>query len=202
MEKFDFFTELNKNEIEELKSKSKYVEIPKGSILFYQDDICNDILYLKEGKVKLLMYGGFDEEIPLYTLNEGEQCIINTTSTLSQTKAVGTAQTLTDIKGWLIPKDTIKHLMIESSRYQNFIFSLFALRFHSLTTLVEDIKFKRLDSRILDFLKSQKEDFIQITHEEIANNLGTSRVVVSRVLKDLENKNYIQLHRGKIKILK
>lgn len=202
MRKFDFFQELTSNEIMDLKFKSKYIEIPKNTILFYQEDICQDILYLTKGKVKLLMYTGLDEEIPLYTLNQGEQCIINTSSTLSQTKAVGTAQTITDIQGWLIPADTIKELMQKSLKYQNFIFSLFALRFHSLTTLVEDIKFKRLDSRILELLKAKTNNSVQITHDEIANELGTSRVVVSRVLKDLENKKYIQLYRGKIKILK
>ncbi len=201
MQQFDFFTELSTDDIGNLKSKSKYIQIPKGTILFYQDDICKDILYLLEGEVQLLMYGGVGEEIPLYTLHNGEQCIINTSSALSQTKAVGTAQTLTDIKGWLIPEDTIKNLMHNSAKYQNFIFSLFALRFHALTTLVEDIKFKRLDSRILDLLKAKKNDIIQITHDEVANELGTSRVVVSRVLKDLENKKYIKLHRGKIEIL-
>lgn len=201
MESFDFFSELSKEEIAVLKKSSKYVEIPKNTILFYQDDICDDILYLTQGKVKLVMYGGLDEEIPLYTLNEGEQCIINTSSALSDTKTVGTAQTITDIKGWLIPRDTIKELMNKSPKYQHFVFSLFSLRFHSLTTLVEDIKFKRLDSRILEFLKSKEENLIQITHENIASNLGTSRVVVSRVLKDLENKNFIKLHRGKIEII-
>jgi len=76
------------------------------------------------------------------------------------------------------------------------------LKFNALTILIEDIKFKRLDERILDFLKSHKSQIIGITHEELANELGTSRVVISRVLKDLENKNYIKLHRKKIELLK
>jgi len=202
MEKFDFFTQLSKNELDELTSKSKYVEVAKNTILFYQDDVCEEILYLTQGTVKLSMYVQMDEEIPLYTFQEGEQCIVNVASTLSQTKAVATAQTVTDIKGWLISKQSIKDLMVQSCAYQDFIFSLFALRFSSLTTLLEDIKFKRLDSRILKLLKSYEQNTVHVTHEEIADNLGTSRVVISRVLKDLERKNYIELLRGEIKILK
>ena len=91
--------------------------------------------------------------------------------------------------------------MIKSPSYQQYIFSLFAIKFSALTTLIEDIKFKKLDVRILESLKMKNEKFISITHEELANNLGTSRVVISRVLKDLENKNLIKLHRKKIELL-
>lgn len=81
------------------------------------------------------------------------------------------------------------------------IFSLFTLRYSSLTTLIEDIKFKRLDSRILDFLKSYNSKEIKITNSEIASSLGTSRTVINRVLQDLKNKNLIKLARGTITIL-
>ena len=91
--------------------------------------------------------------------------------------------------------------MIKSPSYQKYIFSLFAIKFTALTTLIEDIKFKRLDSRILDFLKQKRSNFIEITHEELANELGSSRVVISRILKDLEHKNLIKLHRKKIELL-
>jgi len=202
MNRFDFFNDLDKKDIDKIKSTSKYVEIPKGTILFYEDDICTETLYLIEGNVKLSINSSTNESIPLYNFCQGEQCIVNIASTLSQTKAVATAEAISDIKGWMIPKETIQYLMINSMKYQKFIFSMFTIRFAALTTLVEDIKFKRLDSRILDFLRSHKSNTITITHEQIANHLGTSRVVISRVLKDLKNKQFIELQRGKILLLK
>lgn len=75
------------------------------------------------------------------------------------------------------------------------IFSLFTLRYTSLTTLIEDVKFKRLDSRILGFLNSFNSKEIKITNDEIAQHLGTSRTVINRVLQDLKNKNFIKLSR-------
>lgn len=90
--------------------------------------------------------------------------------------------------------------MIKSPSYQQYIFSLFSVKFEALTTLIEDIKFKRLDSRVLNFLKQKDESIIAITHEEIANELGTSRVVISRILKELEKKNLLKLHRKKIEL--
>jgi CRP/FNR family transcriptional regulator len=201
MENYDFFKNLKEEDKKYLFENSKYIELPKDFILFYQGDICNDILLLKEGTVQLIMYGAIDEMIPLYEIQKGEQCIINTSSTLSNTKTIATAQTKTDIKGWLIPSKIIKELMIKSPTYQEYIFSLFSIKFSSLTTLIEDIKFKKLDTRILEFLKMKNKKIIQITHEELANDLGTSRVVISRILKDLEHKNIIKLHRKKIELL-
>ncbi len=201
MQEFDFFEKLTSKEKEYLLQNSKYIEFPKNVTLFYQGDICNEILILKEGTVSLMMYGAINELIPLYEIQKGEQCIINTSSTLSNTTTIATAQTKTDIKGWLIPSNIVKELMIKSPSYQEYIFSLFSIKFSALTTLIEDIKFKKLDTRILEFLQIKNEKIVSITHEELANNLGTSRVVISRVLKDLENKNLIKLHRKKIELL-
>lgn len=201
MEYFDFFSELAEEEVNKIKARSKYIEIPKGTILFYEGDICQDILYLTEGNIKLSVSANTSDEIPLYDFCQGEQCIVNIASALSQTKAVATAEAKTLIKGWLIPIDVIQDLIIHSPTYQKLIFSLFTLRYSSLTTLIEDVKFKRLDSRILHFLESFGTPVVKITNNEIAKHLGTSRVVINRVLQDLKNKNLIELSRGKITLI-
>ena len=201
MKIFQFFNKLRDEDKEFLEKNSKYVELPKDFILFYQGDICNDILLLEEGKVKLFIEVDVNDTLSLYEITQGEQCIINTSSTLSKTEAIATAQTLTDIKGYLVPQKVSKELMIKSSHYQEYIFSLFSLKFSALTTLIEDIKFKRLDTRVIEYLKNKNLKIIETTHENIANDLDTSRVVVSRILKDLENKNIVKLHRGKIELL-
>lgn len=200
MESFKFFDSLNDEDKKYLIDNSKYIELPNDFTLFYQGDICNDILLLEEGTVKLFIHGDIDEVVSLYEISKGEQCIINTSSTLSHTEAIATAQTTSNIKGWLVPQKVSKKLMIKSEAYQEYIFSLFSLKFNALTSLIEDIKFKRLDRRILEYLRNKEESIIEITHEKIANDLDTSRVVVSRILKELENKKYLKLHRGKIEL--
>jgi len=151
LENFNFFKDLDENTVESIKQKSKYIEIPKGTILFYEGDICKDVLYLLEGNIKLFVSANTNDEIPLYDFCQGEQCIVNIASAISQTKAVATAEALSLIKGYLIPTNIIQSLIINSPSYQKMIFSLFTLRYRALTTLIEDIKFKRLDSRILEF---------------------------------------------------
>ena len=201
MQGFKFFEELTSDEKQYLLDNSKEIVLPKDFTLFYQGDICKEILLLQDGKVKLSIHGDLNEVISLYEIGSGEQCIINTSSTISNTPAIATAQTITEIKGRLVPSKVIKEMMHQSIAYQQYVFSFFAIKFHTLTTLIEDIKFKKLDSRIISYLKNKNKKVIEIRHEDIANDLGTSRVVISRVLKDLENKRFIKLHRGKIEII-
>ena len=201
-ELFNFISSLNIEELNYLLNNIQEINLKKDTILFYQEDTCKDILLLEKGKVSLNIYTEKNNEpITLYTIQEGEQCIINTASAISQTPVIATATTITDIKAYLMPYKVAKKLMRMNEEYQDFIFSLFSLKFNSLTSLIEDIKFKKLDARILGYLLSKNETKITITHEKLGRLLSTSRVVISRVLKDLENKNKIILHRGKIEIV-
>ncbi len=199
---FNFTKYLNQKELQFLKDNIVTIDLKADSILFYQEDTCADILLLESGEVSLYIYGDEnDEKIELYTINAGEQCIINTASAISQTPVIANAQTSSNIKGYLLPFKMAKQLMRMNDDYQDFIFSLFSLKFNSLTTLIEDIKFKKLDARILALLLSSNKKIVTTTHEQIANKLSTSRVVISRVLKELEKKGKIKLHRGEIEIM-
>jgi CRP/FNR family transcriptional regulator len=199
---FNFINLLDDSELKFLKSNIIRIELEKDTILFYQDDICKDILLLESGYVSLYIYGeSKDEPITLYSIGAGEQCIINTASAISNTPVIANAITTSKIKGYMMPSKIVKKLMGLNAKYQDFIFSLFSLKFNSLTTLIEDIKFKKLDARILALLTAKNEVLVEITHEQLAQKLNTSRVVVSRILKDLENQHKIELHRGKIKVL-
>jgi len=198
---YPFLETLEPNALTFLKKHIKPIAIDKDSILFYQGDICDNILWLIEGEVRLYTQSDNIEDITLYTLKAGEQCIVNTASLLSQTNAIASAETVTDIKGYLIDIQSVKHLSKISEVYQSYLFSLYQLRFSELTSLINDIKFKRLDTRILEWLKKQPNTLINITHEQLAIELGSSRVVISRLLKELELTHKVKLHRGKIEYL-
>ncbi len=198
---YPFLDKLEPESLQFLKQHIKPVKIPKNTLLFYQGDICDNILWLSSGEVRLYTQSDNIEDITLYTLKAGEQCIVNTASLLSQTNAVASAETITDIEGYLIDVESVKRLSKMSDVYQNYLFSLYQLRFEELTSLINDIKFKRLDTRILEWLNKQPESMIETTHEQLATELGSSRVVVSRLLKELEQKGALKLHRGRIERL-
>ena len=198
---YPFLDKLEPEALLFLEQHIKPISIPKNTLLFYQGDVCDNILWLTSGEVRLYTQSDSIEDITLYTLKAGEQCIVNTASLLSQTDAVASAETLTDIEGYLIDVESVKKLSKMSDVYQSYLFSLYQLRFEELTGLINDIKFKRLDTRIIEWLQKQPQNTIDITHEELAIKLGSSRVVVSRLLKELEQKGTLLLHRGKIELL-
>jgi CRP/FNR family transcriptional regulator len=198
---FTFFSHLSSELQHFVHTHARPITVAKNTILFYQGDVCKDILFLTEGNVRLYIQGEGIEEITLYTLKPLEQCVINTASLVAQDVAIGTAVTENDISGYLLDHESIRSLMSQSPEYFSFIFSLFTVRLASLATLVEDIKFKRLNVRLLEWLAHQENSRIEMTHEQIATQLGTSRVVISRLLKDLEHKGKVRLERGAIERL-
>jgi len=150
---YPFTDKLESKALQFLQSRLRPIKVPKNSLLFYQGDVCDNILWLIKGEVRLYTQTDDIEAITLYTLKAGEQCIVNTASLLSQTEAVASAETVTDIAGYLIDAQSVKILARLSEVYQSYLFSLYQLRFEELTSLVNDIKFKRLDIRILEWLK-------------------------------------------------
>jgi len=198
---YPFIEKLEPKALDFLQAHLKPVKIPKNNLLFYQGDVCDNILWLTKGEVRLYTQSDEIEEITLYTLQAGEQCIVNTASLLSKTEAIASAETMTDIEGYLIDVESVKTLAKLSDVYQSYLFSLYQLRFSTLTNLISDIKFKRLDERIWEWLEKQNRKIVKTTHEQLATELGSSRVVVSRLLKALEEKGNVILHRGKIELL-
>jgi len=163
--------------------------------------LCDGILYLESGSLKVYLQNEEGDEITLYTVDAGEQCVVNTSSAISSSPALGSAVVLDEVSGYMLDRQYVKELMKESNSYQEYMFSLFSLKLTSLASLVEDIKFKPLKTRVLSFLKSKKIPQVEITHDKIAQNLGTSRVVVSRILKELEHEGSVKLQRGCIDVL-
>jgi len=201
LDKFPFYNNLDKYALELLEKYLQPIKVSKDNILFFQGDICDSILFLTSGEVRLYIQSEDADEITLYHLKPGEQCIVNTASTLSQTEAIGSAVTLSDIEGYMLDMQKVKELTHSSDVYQSFLFSVYTLRMGDLAQLINDIKFKKLDQRVMEYLKSKETPVIKITHEHIANELGSSREVISKVLKNLEKSGVIQLSRGSITLM-
>lgn len=201
MERFPYYDALSRDARQLIDEYAKEVKVPKGMELFGQGDICPEILFLTEGSVRVYRLHISGQEITLYYLEKGEQCNVNLNSAFTQTPAVGSAVTESDIAGYLLPADIVRQIYTEESAYQHYIFELFARRMECMAGLVEDVRFKKLDHRLLDWLHEQQHKTIHITHEKLASHLGTSREVISRLLKEFEHNGIVTLHRGRIELL-
>lgn len=201
LENFDFIEELTTHSRMLLEQNLKPISLDKGVTLFYQGDITKDILLLQSGEVRVFIQGDGVTEITLYTLSGHDQCIVNTTSTINQIPTIGSAVTMTPITGYMLSRHIVSQLMQTNPSYQEYMFSLLTMRLDSVARVLESVKFKQLDERIYEWLKEQNSKEIIKTHEEVANIIGSSRVVVSRILKQLEREGLLELQRGKIIIV-
>ncbi len=202
LEDYLFFSSLEPASLAKIKGDAKAVSLPVGTFLYYQGDVNEGILFLSKGCVKVFLHS--DEvgkgEITLYYITPGEQCLVNTLSTVAHTPAPATAIVDESIEGWLLPYSSIKWLMDNSPAYREFKVDFCAKRLTQIMHLVEELRFKRMDERLLNWLFVQGRDTINATHEQIAQILGTSREVISRILKNFEREGVVTLGRGSIRL--
>ena len=202
LEVYPFFLTLSNEEKERFYASLRYVTLPKNTILHYQGDICKEVLLLVKGEIRLYTQADdFSEEVTLYTLKSGEQCLANTASVLSHSKTIGTAVTTTEIEAYLLAENDIKNFMQTIPEYQAYIMALYSKKMVELTMMINRIKFKNLNERIMDFLHENEKNTVSITHQNLAEKMNTSRSVVSRVLKKLEHNGELILHHGYIEIV-
>jgi len=200
MREFDFFNKLEKKSKEKLLAVSTFIKVPSGIKLYSQGDICADILFLTKGRVRVVRQHENGQSVLLYYFEQGEQCNVNFTSSYNSAPAVGTAIAETDLEGYDVPAGLVAELFVEDKEFQRYVFDQYVKRLDSMASLIEEIRFSSLDARLLHWLLSQESKSINMSHEEIGDILGTSREVVSRLLKGLEKNGTIKLSRRLIEI--
>ena len=203
------------NEIMEFKYspliREKLVEFGFAKTFSEGETILNKNAYIKaipivtSGSIRVMRTDDEGREILLYYIKAGESCIMSFFGGLhdytSKVKAI--AEELTEIL--FIPTDKVSLLIREFPEWLDYIFRLYHKRFEELLEVVNAIAFKKLDERLLNFLKKKVElaesPVIFMTHEQLSKELGTARVVVSRLLKQMEDQGLVQLGRNKISLL-
>jgi CRP/FNR family transcriptional regulator len=201
MESFEFFTKLEEKSQKALLEVAVFMKVPSGMQLYTQGDICSDILFLTKGRVRVVRQHENGQSVLLYYFGQGEQCNVNFTASYNSAPAVGTAIAETDLEGFDVPAELIARLFVEDKEFQRYVFDQYVKRIDDMATMIEDIRFLSLDTRLLHWLQSQDNKIIQMTHEEIGDILGTSREVVSKILKGFEKNSIVKLSRKSIEIL-
>nr|MBC7612386.1 Crp/Fnr family transcriptional regulator [Pseudopedobacter sp.] len=177
----------------------------EGDIILKENVYVNAIPIVTKGNIRVIRTDDDGREIFLYYITVGESCIMSFLGGLhhdtSKVKAI--AEEETEIL--FIPIDKVNLLIKEFPEWLDYIFRLYHKRFEELLEVVDAIAFKKLDERLLNFIKKKcsltNSHTLYITHEQLANELGTARVVVSRLLRQMEEKGLIQLGRNKLSLI-
>ncbi len=189
--------------VEELLSVSIRQTVPAGKQIYAEGDACSAIAFVLSGDIRVFKLGETGREITLYEIGPGETCILNASCILSGRTYPANAVAITDVDMLLIPSAAFRRLVDEHEAMRDFVFTLLSLRLSAVMELVEEVAFGRMDQRLMEYLVEKSENSVLgTTHQKIANDLGTSREVVSRLLKDFERKQEVRLSRNSITLLK
>ncbi len=180
----------------------KTVSVPARTLISEEGQACEHLIVLTEGLVKVSKSSADGKSLTLYHILPGESCVLTASALMNQQPFNAEAVTLEDSSGYVIPAQQVLDWQQQYPEWQAFMFNLLGKRMVELLEKVNQLAFDSLDHRLNQWLAEQPVGIeIAITHQQIADELASSREVISRMLKKLEQNNTITLNRGKIKVL-
>ncbi|MCD0477374.1 Crp/Fnr family transcriptional regulator [Chryseobacterium sp. LC2016-29] len=183
-------------------NKKAYKE---GDIILDENSSIRAIPIVMKGMIKVIRTEEDGREILLYYIQAGESCIMSFLGGMHNEKSIVKAEVEEDTEILFLPVDKVSLFIKEYPEWLDYIFRLYHKRFEELLDIINAIAFKKVDERLLNLLIKKTEisqsKTIITTHEQLANELGTARVVVSRLLKQLEDTSKLKLGRNKITLL-
>jgi len=202
----NFYGELFEPELlKEINEVAIFKEIPEGTTLINIGQYIKGMPLLISGVIKVLREDQNGDELLLYFLENGDTCAMTMTCCMGDTKSEIKAIAETDATLVMIPIQKVEVWSEKYKSWRNFIFQSYHNRLMELLQTVDSIAFLNMDDRLLKYLQNKVKvthsTLIQTTHQEIAYDLNTSRVVVSRLLKKLEKMNIIALGRNSINVV-
>lgn len=191
--------------IDELAKVGTYMEIEEGHVLMRPGSYIRSVPILLSGSIKILRADEEGRETLLYYLGGLDSCAMSLTCCLDRqlSEIMAVAEEKTSLI--LIPVEKVEEWICRFSSWKQFVFGVYRKRFEDMLSTIDNIAFRKLDERLLAYLNKRAQTAqgapITTTHEEIANEMATSREVISRLLKQLERIGKVKLSRGKIEVL-
>ncbi len=177
-------------------------QVPAGFQLMEIGSYVKAMPLLLSGAIKVLREDNDGEELLLYYLEKGETCSMTLTCCVGQTKSEIRAIAEVDTQLIMVPIQKMEEWTSKYKTWRNFVFNSYHNRLNEMLLTIDSIAFKNMDGRLVEYLKNKvkinNSTTINNTHQEIANELHSSRVVISRLLKKMESLGKIELHRNSI----
>jgi len=186
----------------ELASISVGKSLPSGLQVYNEGDACSSIAFVLTGGIRVYKLAENGREITLYEIGPGETCILNASCILAGLSYPANAVCLAETDVILVPAAGFRRLIDTHAQLREFVFRILSERLAGVMELISEVAFRRMDERLMDYLIERSENGrLAATHQMIADDLGTSREVVSRLLKDFERRGIVRLSRSSISII-
>ncbi len=187
----------------ELKEQAFYARIPAGKDVFLEGDRVEAIALLISGVVRVYKIGETGREITLYRFGDGESCILTANAIMSRRDFPAVATVEKDAEAVMVPAETFRGWVRRYDPWREFVFDLLSERLSTVMAVVEEVAFRRMDTRLARLLveRARRSETVHLTHQEIAAELGSSREVISRLLEDFSERGLVKVGRGEIEVV-
>lgn len=196
---------ISNNLLERLKTEGTIKRFPADAVIIEENDYIKNVPIVLSGSIKVFKQDEDGREILLYYIKPGESCVMSFLGAACNGTSKIRAVVEDQAEVLILPVHKAIDLIRDNPAWLEFIFQLYNRRFEELLEVVNAIAFTKVDQRLLDFLKTKSKmngtSEIAMTHQQVADALGTAREVVSRLLKQLEKEGKISLSRNKITVL-
>lgn len=180
-------------------------QVKKGTVLHNGSADCTGLLLVQSGQLRAYILSDEGREITLYRLFDRDLCLFSASCIMRSIQFEVVIQAEKDTQLWIIPPDIYQDIMAQSAPVANYTNELMASRFSDVMWLMEQIMWKSLDKRLAEFLLEEASiegtNQLKLTHETIANHLGSHREVITRMLRYFQNEGMVKLSRGMVTIL-
>ena len=201
---YKLFSQLEPALLDEIEKNASFKTFKAGEIIIRAGQYVKSTMLIIEGTVKIFRQNEVGDEYLMYFLKPGEACAISIVCAskleTSQIMAKATEETLVI----LVPIQLMDIWMLKYKSWYYFVLDNYRNKYEEILLLIDNIAFRKMDERLLFYLKRYKEinhsNLVNLSHQQIANELNTSREVISRLLKKLEQKNVLLLHRNYIEM--
>lgn len=201
---FPIWDKLNKAEQVRITDNLITRRVTKGTVIHNGSMECTGLLLIKTGQLRAYILSDEGREITIYRLFDRDMCLFSASCIMRSIQFDITIEAEKDTDLWIIPAELYQSIMKESAPVANYTNELMATRFSDVMWLIEQIMWKSLDKRLAEFLLEEISiegtEKLKITHETIANHLGSHREVMTRMLKYFQNEGMVKLSRGMIEI--
>ncbi len=180
-------------------SQAQAVAVPAGTLLFDERQPCSGFPFIVKGSIRVLKPAANGRELPLYRVLPGETCIITSSCLLGHADYNARAVAETDTTLMLLPRPLFEELIAQPA-FRDFVFRLFSERIADLMQLIEEVAFRRLDQRLAGLLLGRGKR-LNTTHQQLADELGSVREIVTRLLNGFAGQGLVRLGREEVEIL-
>jgi len=196
---FPVFQQLPDATLNQIVATAAARQVPAGTILFEAASPCTGFPMLLEGSVRVVKSAPNGREVQLYRVTPGESCLLSSSCLLGGADYAATGIAETAVTLLALPPALFHQLLAEHKPFRDYVFGLFSERLADLMSLVEAVAFQKLDQRLAALLLG-KGEVVRATHQSLADELGSVREMVSRLLSNFQDRGWVALGREQIRI--